>query len=47
MRSKLKQKHIEDFLQDIDDFEKDEKDKWSLEQHMTPPNLAAGIVHTV
>jgi hypothetical protein len=30
MKGKLKQKHIEDFLQDIEDFEYGEKDKINL-----------------
>lgn len=42
--SKLKQKHIEQFLQDMSDFEFGEKDKIGLEQHMTPPDLAAKLL---
>ena len=37
----IKQKHIEQFLQDISDFDFGEKQKIDLEQHMTPPLLAA------
>ena len=44
---KLKQKHIEQFLQDIDDFEMGEKTKMDLEQHMTPPLLAAQLLFHV
>lgn len=36
-----KLKHIESFLSDLDNFEKGEFSKLSLEQHMTPPNVAA------
>lgn len=42
--SKLKQKHIEQFLQDMQDFDYGEKDKMQLEQHMTPPELAAKLL---
>lgn len=45
--SKLKQKHIEQFLQDMSDFEYGEKDKMNLEQHMTPPNVAAQLLYYV
>lgn len=36
-----KLKHIESFLSDLENFEKGEFSKLSLEQHMTPPNVAA------
>jgi rRNA N6-adenosine-methyltransferase METTL5 len=41
---KLKQKHIEHFLQDMEDFEFGEKEKIMLEQHMTPPLMAAQLL---
>lgn len=44
MKGKLKQKHIEDFLQDIEDFKYGEKEKMNLEQHMTPPEIAAKLL---
>jgi hypothetical protein len=43
----LKQKHIEQFLQDIEDFKVGEKDKIGLEQHLTPPLLAAQLLFHV
>jgi predicted RNA methylase len=44
MKGKLKQKNIESFLQDIDDFEFGEKEKFDLEQHMTPSDIAAKLL---
>lgn len=43
-KKSLKLKHIEQFLQDMDDFEFGEKEKFNLEQHMTPPNIAAELM---
>ncbi|KAL4432673.1 hypothetical protein ABPG74_004966 [Tetrahymena malaccensis] len=43
----IKLKHIESFLSDLDNFEKGEFSKLKLEQHMTPPNVAALCVSIV
>ena len=43
----IKLKHIKTFLDDIDDFEPGEKEKWKLEQHRTPPDMAAGLLHYI
>ena len=45
MFPRVKKKHIEIFLQDIPDFEALESDKWKFEQHLTPPYLAAEVLH--
>ena len=47
MKGKLKQKHLESFLQDIDDFEFGENEKFNLEQHMTPPDIAAMLLYSI
>lgn len=41
MYSNIKLKHLKTFLDDIDDFEEGEKEKWKLEQHKTPVDIAA------
>jgi putative methylase len=45
--SRLKQKHIEQFLQDMQDFQFGEKEKMGLEQHMTPPDIAAKLLFLI
>jgi len=47
MLPRLKKKHIEIFIQDIPDFEAFEKEKWHLEQHLTPPSIAAEALHKI
>ena len=47
MQPKLKKKTIEIFLQDTPDFAALEKDKWKMEQHLTPPNIAADALHKI
>ncbi|KRX05702.1 hypothetical protein PPERSA_09842 [Pseudocohnilembus persalinus] len=47
MQQKLKQKHIESFLQDMEGFDQAEKQKWCLEQHMTTPDIAAQMMFEI
>jgi hypothetical protein len=43
MRRKLKKKTLESFFETIEDFDGFEKEKWNLEQHLTPPDIASQI----
>lgn len=47
MISNIKKKNIQSFIQNIPDFDILEKNTWILEQHLTPPAIAADCLHKI